>query len=198
MKTRSIICIGSAITSIIFLVIFTQLWFVFLTAFCISVGLGFRYAYLDFKEENEVKPEMDIKQDGEDMDWQSKISTEKAYQYLTIVNYNLRVKGKNLSEEEVSQIEDLIDDLRNLLLIMEDSKAVLKWKVSQICVDFMPKLINRYIKATGTMRVEIMATTINDIKTKVAEIENVIETNNEEEFEFYANTLQKIMNVQNG
>jgi hypothetical protein len=191
-------CIGTAVVSIIFLVIFMQLWFVFLTTFCIAVGLGFYFSFLDTKEEKEVNTEMDIKHDGENLDWQSKISTEKAYQYLTIVNFNLRIDGKNLSKEEVSQIEGLIDDLRNLLLMMEDSKAVLKWKVSQICVDFMPKLINRYIKASGANRSEIMATTIQEIKSKVDEIENVVEANNEEEFEFYANTLQKIMTVQNG
>lgn len=179
--------------SVILMFVFQSYFLIFLmVALVMGVLTGFEHVKSEKGQKDEtVEPE--IKEDGKDVDWESEVSSGEAYQYLAQANYRLRVFGKSLTESEVFEIEAMIDDLRNIVLMVEDSSSVLKWKVNQICVDFIPKLINRFNTASNESRVEIMTTTVVDIRNRVSEIENAVATNNQQEFEHYANTLQKIM-----
>lgn len=146
----------------------------------------------DDEEEADEKP---LSKDGETMDWQSEVSSEKAYKYLMVSNFTLRSSDGKLTAKEIKVFEDMIDNLRNLILMLDTASTVLKWKVNQISIEFIPKLSNKYLLANPENRKVIMETTVNDINTKVSEIETVISNNNNEEFEHYATTLQKIMNA---
>lgn len=170
----------------------------FISPYIYLVGIVLMLGYYFYRVKFGTKPEVPqeeetIKKDGIDMDWQSEVSSKDAYTYLMHANHKLRVESQSLRMEDVTVIEALIDDLRNLVLMVEDSSSVLKWKVNQICVDFVPKLINRFNAASNEDRTEIMATTVHDIRSKLAEIETVVNNNNKQEFEHYATTLQKIM-----
>lgn len=190
---RNWICIGLIIAFSV-LAALTSVWWML-----VSVAVTIYGVYYNFKDPSVAKEDVEVAQEpkakdyGVDMDWESEVSSEDAYEYLLKVNYNLRVNTLSLTVEDASQIEGLIDDLRELIIMMEDSTSVLKWKVNQICVDFMPKLVSRFNVASTSGRREIMGTTVADIKNRVAEMRVLVETNNQAEFEHYANTLQQIM-----
>jgi hypothetical protein len=194
MKNRNLITTGLVVVlfGVTFLSVMISMWFILL-GICIVIGYG--YYLFNHNDEDDTETKEAPNADGVDMDWETEVTSVQAYTMLMEVNYKLRVKGHNLSQEHVDTIEELIDDLRNLILMMDNSTSVLKWKVNQICVDFLPKLLNRYLMAPSNSRDEIMATTITEIQGKVSEIEDVINNNNEAEFEHYAETLQKIMKL---
>ena len=182
------------IATIVSLLVFPEYFIITTLLFGAAIFILFKTDLIVGEEKEEVQTEEpELKKDGENLDWESDVTTIDAYRYLLHANYNLRVHGRDISDEDAESIEELIDDLRNLVLSIEDSSSVLKWKVNQICMDFIPKLINRFISATSTSRVEIMSVTIRDIKEKIRQIETTVQTNNQEEFEHFANTLQKIM-----
>jgi hypothetical protein len=193
MKNKKLYVLGAITLVLTIITIITHsLWF-----FLLTIGAAIYTAYDTMTNPNTGEEEESHKEeeseDGINMDWESEVSTDEAYEYLLKVNFSLRVNGLALKDEQVASFENLIDDLRGLILQIEDSPSVLKWKVNQICVDFLPKLVRRFNVAPNGMRDEIMETTVKDINAKVNEIANAVETNNQEEFEFYANTLQQIM-----
>lgn len=194
-KNEYLIVIGVTVVIAVLGLFVTPYFFLGLIAVAGYIG----YLYQEHKKEGVVEPQeetiKDMSSDGVKMNWQSEIPTEKAYKYLLKVNYELRVNGNYVSQDHVDVIETLIDDLRELVLVMDDSTSVLKWKINQICVEFMPQLIGKFNKASNQSREEIMGATINDIQGRVTEIKTAIETNQQEEFEHYAQTLQKIMAV---
>ena len=169
--------------------------------FIFTLGVIVAFAVIYYFYRKQYKPsqvttapkEAPIKTDGEDLNWDSEIPTQKAYKYLMHVNHSLRVNSNNTDLEQVFKVEELIDELRNLLMIMEDSKTVLKWKVSQICVDFLPKLVNRYNVADDKQKKQIIFQTVDGLRQKVLEIKEIVVANKQEEFEHYANTLNLIM-----
>lgn len=185
--------IGLGVVILALILTFSVSGYFFLLA---CVGLVY-VIYLLVTDDNKdiVENEATFKKDGEDVNWETQVSTEVAYEYLMRSNFTLRMVGENVRKVDVTKFESLIDDLRRVVLKMEDSSSVLKWKVNQICSDFLPKLVNRFVDAPATTRGEIMDSTVKEIHANVLHIDQTINTNKQEDFAHYANTLQKIMKV---
>ncbi len=153
--------------------------------------------------ESVVYNENDIDQESENegnadaiqFNWDSEIDTDLTYNKLMHINLKLRLKDESGNEDVVYKFESVIDDLRKLILYFDDKETdTLKWTITQLCVDFLPNLVDRYLNSINNdNRGELIIQTLDEISNKINGVNKAINDKNDEDFEFYANTIQKII-----
>lgn len=144
------------------------------------------------KEENDAKK--DVNSGSEDISWNSEHSIDELIECLYVMNLNVvksHVIDKNLREK----IRLLSLSLKNCAEELDSyigRDNVLFWKIKQISMDFLPKLVNRFIASRGQMEDKILDI-LSEMKTKTLKIEEEVKNKNLNELEYYSNALSKII-----
>jgi len=148
--------------------------------FYIIVGLviGVLIAFI-YKRSKKNRPTKGIKVDEAN-------KNERIFKNLLKLNMKIR---ESLEEIELIQnIEEVIDQIRSLApqINQQMPGSQIEWVINRMDTDYLPKLLNPYIRLEPNIRIEKKAsflTALKSIHDELKEVEEMLQNSDSEEFD---------------